>query len=122
MAQQTNKKKKSFWNPYNYIGIKMLLILFVSGIMASIPDIVPEDAEIPHFILYILLFLVIIWGVVVITYLIAILCMFFYGAFVVVPNSPKAKDILEADIRQRKKEDEIANTYGTIDHWNEGDD
>ena len=122
MAQQTKqKKKKSFWNPYNYIGTKMLLILFVSGILASISDMVLEDAEIPVFVLYILMFILLIWGIVVVTYLVTLLCVFLYGAFVVIPKSQHAKDILKADIRRRQKEDEIVNEYGTIDYWDKDD-
>ena len=45
----------------------MLLILFVSGILASISDMVLEDAEIPVFVLYILMFILLIWGIVVVT-------------------------------------------------------
>lgn len=97
-------KKKSFWDWSNHIFIKLICCSLLCNLLI--------DTKI--------MFLMIIGGIIGIIgafYGIFILSAVLFGCFVVIPNSDKAKDILEAEAKARKKEDKILEEYGRIDSF-----
>lgn len=116
-AQKRKKKANRFWDWSNHIFLKLILGLMTMASLSEICKALAGEDGSPQTIAVCVIFGIpaIIIGIATICYGAFVLIACLYGCFVVIPNSDKAKDILEAEAKARKKEDEMLNKYGPID-------